>query len=151
MTTHDKWSTGQPLSTADARAAGYEIVRGSYRGTSDDRLDRWYIERIDSHIVSRLGSGYSTRGDALWALTERLAADEAMDSQIGHSMVSVTEIAQRLGRSVGAIHQARRRHADFPAPLATLATGPVWAWSDIERWAAIPRRSGRPRKDGWMP
>lgn len=62
-------------------------------------------------------------------------------------LVSVTEIAQRLGRSLGAIHQARRRHPDFPAPIVTLATGPVWAWSEIERWAAIPRPSGRPRKD----
>lgn len=63
-------------------------------------------------------------------------------------LVSVTEIAQRLGRSVGAIHQARRRHSDFPEPLATLATGPVWEWSDVERWAAIRRPGGRPRKGG---
>lgn len=63
-------------------------------------------------------------------------------------LVSVTEIAQRLGRSADAIHQARRRHADFPAPLATLAVGPIWSWADVERWAAIPRPGGRPRKEG---
>lgn len=79
---HDRWSAGQPLTTAEARAAGYEVVRGAYRGTTDDRLDRWYIELIDARIISRLGSGYSTRADALWALTERLAANEATDSQI---------------------------------------------------------------------
>lgn len=61
-------------------------------------------------------------------------------------IVGVTEIAERLGRSVGAIHQARRRHADFPAPVAQLAIGPVWHWPDVERWAAIPRPTGRPRK-----
>lgn len=64
----------------------------------------------------------------------------------GLDLVSVTEIAQRLGRTVGAIHQLRRRNVGFPEPLATLATGPVWAWSDVERWAAIPRPPGRPRK-----
>lgn len=78
---HARWATGKPITTAEARTAGYEITRGAYSGTTDDRLDRWYIERTDSRIVSRLGSGYSTRADALWALTERLAADEAMETQ----------------------------------------------------------------------
>lgn len=145
MTAHDSWSAGRPLTTAEARDAGYAVVRGAYRGTTDDRLDRWYIERTDSRVISRLGSGYSTRADALWALTERLAADEAMDSQV--DMVDVTAIARRTGRTVGAVHQLRRRNADFPAPIVTLATGPVWAWSVVERWAAIPRPTGRPRKE----
>lgn len=44
----------------------------------------------------------------------------------------------------GAIDQTRRRHADFPAPGAMLATGPAWAWSDFERSAVmIPRKLGR--------
>jgi transposase-like protein len=49
--------------------------------------------------------------------------------------VSTVEIAQRLGTAPGTVHSWRRRHADFPEPLAALA-GPIWAWSDVERWAA---------------
>lgn len=65
-----------------------------------------------------------------------------------HDLVSVTEIAQRLGTTPGTVQAWRRRDIGFPTPLVTLATGPVWAWSDIERWAAVPRRPGRPRKGG---
>lgn len=94
-------------------------------------------------------------GPTYWAAVlslpraEALAELDAFDRALESDLVSVTEIAQRLGRSVGAIHQARRRHADFPAPVASLATGPVWLWSDVERWNAIPRKLGRPaRADG---
>lgn len=62
-------------------------------------------------------------------------------------IVSVTEIAERLGTTPGTVHQWRRRHADFPAPLVTLAVGPVWQWADVARWAERPRlRTGRPRR-----
>lgn len=61
-------------------------------------------------------------------------------------LVSVTEIAQRADTTPGTVHQWRRRHADFPAALATLAVGPVWHWPDVETWLAKPRRAGRPRK-----
>lgn len=71
---------------------------------------------------------------------DRPEVDPALD------LVSVTEIAERLGRTVGAVHQLRRRNEDFPEPLATLATGPVWHYPDVAAWAAIPRPTGRPRK-----
>ena len=61
-------------------------------------------------------------------------------------LVSVTEIAQRAGTTPGTVHTWRRRHASFPAPIVTLAVGPVWHWSDVARWLAIPRPPGRPRK-----
>lgn len=148
MTAHDRWSAGRTLTIAEARDAGYEVSRGAYRGTTDDRADRWYIDRVGLPLVDRRGGGYSTRADALWALTERLAAAEAMDSQVSHDLVSATEIAQRLDMTLGAVHQLRRRNANFPEPLATLATGPVWLWADVQRWAAVPRRPGRPRRGG---
>lgn len=61
------------MTTADARKAGYEIVRGSYVSGSDDRAQDWYIQRIDADHVNRLGRGYRTRKDALEALAKRLA------------------------------------------------------------------------------
>ncbi len=49
-------------------------------------------------------------------------------------LVSVAEIADRAGRPVNTIQSWRRRHRDFPAPVASLAAGPVWTWPVIERW-----------------
>jgi hypothetical protein len=64
---------GRPhMSEAEARKAGYEIVRGSYVGTNDDRADRWYIQRIESNTIDRRGDGFATKRDALDTLSERL-------------------------------------------------------------------------------
>jgi len=49
-------------------------------------------------------------------------------------IVDVTEIARRANTTAGTVHSWRNRHADFPAPLVTLAIGPVWRWRDVERW-----------------
>jgi hypothetical protein len=56
-------------------------------------------------------------------------------------LVGATEITERLGlTATHVVHEWRRRHADFPAPVAKLAMGWVWNWPDVERWA---RRTGR--------
>lgn len=52
----------------------------------------------------------------------------------GAQLVSVAEIAARAGRPVNTIQSWRRRHRDFPAPVASLAAGPVWTWPSIEQW-----------------
>jgi len=61
------------MTTAEAKKLGYEIVRGSYQNTPDDRLDRWYIQLIDSRTVDRRGPGFRTRRDALDYLAHVLA------------------------------------------------------------------------------
>ena len=60
--------------------------------------------------------------------------------------VGVAEIARRAGTSPGMVRNWRRRHADFPIPLAELAMGPVWDWPEVEAWLAKPRPMGRPPK-----
>jgi hypothetical protein len=52
--------------------SGYEIVRGSYVSTPDDRIDRWYVQHEDDTIVDRRGPGYATKADALQAIREHL-------------------------------------------------------------------------------
>ena len=47
-----------------AKAAGYEVVRGAYTGTCDDRADRWYIQHDDDNVVDRRGSGFGRAMDA---------------------------------------------------------------------------------------
>lgn len=49
-------------------------------------------------------------------------------------LVSVSEIAARARRPISTIQSWRRRHRDFPRPVASLAAGPVWTWPVVERW-----------------
>jgi len=56
-------------------------------------------------------------------------------------LVGAAEIAERLGlKRPHLVHDWRRRHEDFPIPVAELSMGLVWAWPDVEAWA---RRTGR--------
>ena len=57
-------------------------------------------------------------------------------------LVSIAEISARAGRPINTIQSWRRRHRDFPAPLAQLAAGPIWAWSDVKAWIDV--RGSRP-------
>jgi len=51
-------------------------------------------------------------------------------------LVGAHEIAERLGLShAQSVHTIRKRHADFPAPIATLKTALIWDFREIERWA----------------
>lgn len=61
------------MTEAQAQKRGYKVTRGAYVGTSDDRADRWYIERIDSGVVDRRGFGFATKVGALAYLEEELA------------------------------------------------------------------------------
>jgi hypothetical protein len=56
-------------------------------------------------------------------------------------LVGAAEIAERLGGlDKSAVHQWRRRYADFPQPVTQLEQALVWSWPDVERWA---RATGR--------
>lgn len=56
-------------------------------------------------------------------------------------LVGAHEIAERLGLShVQSVHTLRKRHADFPEPIATLKTALIWDWRQVEKWA---RATGR--------
>lgn len=56
-------------------------------------------------------------------------------------LVGAAEIAARLGmRQNHTVHEWRKRYADFPAPIAELAMGHVWSWTEVARWA---KRTGR--------
>lgn len=76
------------------------------------------------------------------ALAELAAWEHALPDDV---LVGVTEIAERAGVRPDTVHAWRARHATFPAPAEDLAMGPVWWWSDVAAWLAIPRRPGRPR------
>ena len=52
------------------------------------------------------------------------------------ALLGVAEVAQRLGVKPNTVIIWRRRHADFPEPLAQLAAGPVWWAADVDAWSA---------------
>jgi hypothetical protein len=56
-------------------------------------------------------------------------------------LVGAHEIADRFSFShAQSVHTIRKRHANFPAPLATLKTALIWDWRDVERWAKMTNR-----------
>lgn len=58
------------MNITEARKHGYEIMRGSYSGTTDDNRNRWYIvKRGESWPKIK---GYATRRAALAELAEQL-------------------------------------------------------------------------------
>jgi hypothetical protein len=60
-------------------------------------------------------------------------------------LAGVTEVAHLLGISRQRLHTLRARD-DFPAPVATLAAGPVWRRGDLTTFAeGWQRKPGRPR------
>lgn len=65
--------TNHPNRTSAARvakAAGYYIREGSYQGTTDDRLGRWYYGHDDDGGFRPYGSGYRTQREAWCAALE---------------------------------------------------------------------------------
>lgn len=52
----------------------------------------------------------------------------------GSDLVSVSEISARSGRPINTIQSWRRRHRDFPEPVAQLAAGPIWSWPTVAQW-----------------
>jgi predicted DNA-binding transcriptional regulator AlpA len=57
------------------------------------------------------------------------------------NLVGAHEIAQRLGmRRPQVVHEWRRRHKDFPKPIATLKTALIWDWQEVKRWASKTSR-----------
>jgi hypothetical protein len=54
-------------------------------------------------------------------------------------LMGASEIATTLGVSRQRVHQLRRTYADFPTPVAHLATGPVWQGADVQSWHAVHR------------
>lgn len=56
-------------------------------------------------------------------------------------LVGAAEIVKRLGLTEQrTVHDWRRRHPDFPQPVARLKMGLIWSWPDVEAWA---RGTGR--------
>ena len=59
-------------------------------------------------------------------------------------LVGAAEIAERLSLALPqTVHDWRRRHSDFPPPVAVLRMGMVWNWPDVAAWATQTGRMTR--------
>jgi len=63
-----------------------------------------------------------------------VTASYGTDATEATELVSVSEIASRARRPISTVQSWRRRHHDFPQPVASLAAGPVWRWPTVEDW-----------------
>ena len=50
------------------RYHNYTLSRGAYIETADDRINGWYIDRIDADTGDRRGPGYPSRKAAIEAI-----------------------------------------------------------------------------------
>jgi len=48
------------MTEQELRDHGLEIMHGDYTGTTDDRVDRWYLQSVDGPIDHR-GQGYPSK------------------------------------------------------------------------------------------
>jgi len=55
-------------------------------------------------------------------------------SDLGQDLASIRDIAKRSGYPVALVAKWTRRYPDFPAPIAELASGRVWLWSEVAIW-----------------
>jgi hypothetical protein len=73
-------------------------------------------------------------------------------------LAGVQELAAELDVTVNTIHQWKRRHANFPKPIANLFAGLIYSRAEIVEWAKAngrldadgtptTPRSGRPTND----
>jgi hypothetical protein len=60
------------------------------------------------------------------------------------TLVGVAEIAERARVQPSTVHAWRTRHDDFPDPIASLKSGPVWSWASVDRWLQVRPPTGRP-------
>jgi len=51
-------------------------------------------------------------------------------------LVGTAEIAERVGvKRLQVVHDWRRRHHDFPPPVAVISRTLVWYWPEVRAWA----------------
>lgn len=86
-------------------------------------------------VVREAVSSWLERRDREHGFEQALSVENHDKYLAAGDLVSVAEIAQRLGRPVSTVQTWRRRYETFPGPLAALAAGPVWDWDDVEQWA----------------
>jgi hypothetical protein len=118
-----------------------EIFLSVIESTPDRAVQRAVAEVQNATIAAGLGRSLPYR------MKVELLEDSDLD--LHHIRVpdplGLSEIASILGVTRQRAWQITKS-ADFPAPAAVLASGPVWHKGDVARFLISPRRRGRPSR-----
>lgn len=99
--------------------------------------EAWEPERYDAALAE---AGWERVGD--WGDNH----DFTVRTIPPVDLVGLAEIAEMAGVQRETVQAWTERHANFPAPVQTLAMGRVWRRGDVADWIAVPRGPGRPRR-----
>jgi len=160
------WYYGLPASDREWIRTHHMVDGGLHPDVAADwvglDLDEWARQWTDAVRATRR---VAASGDPLdWDVEEPEPADlslydDAMTRSGPLDLVGPVEVSDRAGVSRGAIAQWRRRHADFPAPVAVIGMArrgprggsggtPIWRWSDVHGWLVA---TGRHVSDADLP
>ena len=99
--------TGERYTEAQARRDGFEIKRGNYIGTIDDRADRWYPERIGAEAVDRRGPGFGRKWEALAAIWGEVKRQEYREALADGADMDRREAAERSAQETSRLYPDR--------------------------------------------
>lgn len=144
------WEAASPVTAADLERMldVTDVVAGEPGQT-----------RLESTLTVQAGDPGSAAAKAFTTVKKGIAGEfvslevmttEEQDRRLAEpafpELVGVTEIAKALGISRQRA-SALQKSEGFPAPVATLASGPIYRRSDLSRFEETwPRRKGRPPK-----
>lgn len=107
------------------------------------------LEAAQADVVKLVGAvrGHADVGEVRIRSMERVEQELARPTL--PVLVGASEAAEILGVSRQRVHQLHHDVQSFPAPLVTVAMGPLWDESAIRAFAeARNRASGRPKTSG---
>lgn len=123
-----RWAIELSVEAPDGGAALSSAVELVYKAAEKAAVPRWPLVRV--------------------AVTSAVLVDTELSQSNIPTLVGVSEIAGLLGVSRQRASELART-ADFPVPVASLASGPVWLEPAVLRFAkSWTRRPGRPRARG---
>lgn len=62
------------------KRSDFVIRHGAYFGTVHDRIDRWYLDRLDSDLIDHTGAGFRTERDAEARIAQLLEEADLWDA-----------------------------------------------------------------------
>ncbi|WP_143020327.1 hypothetical protein [Sinosporangium album] len=129
-----------PVIIADDNRNGTMSITFRVRAESRDRA----VFEASSALTD---AARQTLGDILPFLGISAGRDGGTASELAPSLVGYIEISTLLGVSRQRARELAEKHGLFPAPVARLATGPVFTLESVQEFLSKwERKGGRPPK-----
>lgn len=136
----------QLIAEADA-AAGWVLARSPIGLTVVSRVRSGRPDDELARFAERVGGWLHGRVEGARILSLRACADEVVAAELAHPdvppLASAADVAQFLGLTRQRVQHLHGTDPRFPAPVARVATGPLWTVAAIRGY-----RRGRAAGDG---